>query len=346
MAREGGVWGDDVILESDELQLDFPALACSYLLVFTIDGGTIMHTVREFPEACAVLNKVKKRWRLTRALVREAERRSHARGLQFRGRIRPLYDKEIARRMNAVADTELPVLPAVQPGERRTTAISTWLSSSLEQLRRTPLSISRGSRSGSSRASKASTHSAHSTSLALPAEFTRHGRSRRRSVLPVMPMIWGAKKMPPMPAETLGLRVSLLVAAKQIGVDSMKEQMQKSLGANRLRPLESADPAPHASAQLVADRLEAKMERMEDELAGRMNRLEQLLLETLESHRKGADAAAGNIPTPLPLRPEPTLEAPKAEEAATPNGPLSYFFSGKQRPSDPAPLISKSNLEA
>jgi hypothetical protein len=92
------VWGDDVVLETaPTLQLEFPALAATYLHVFTIEGKTINDVIRKFPEVVPHIARTCQRWIMRRALVREAERRSFEHGSAFRGRLRPIYAKELIR---------------------------------------------------------------------------------------------------------------------------------------------------------------------------------------------------------------------------------------------------------
>ena len=101
--HEGDVWGDDVILNRPHLQLRFPALAISYVWVLYIDGQTIVDTIEKFPKEAAYLFHVRQWWIARRALVREAERRCHAQGVQFRGRPRPIYASEISKQLDAAA---------------------------------------------------------------------------------------------------------------------------------------------------------------------------------------------------------------------------------------------------
>lgn len=110
--HEGTTWGEDVLLNDAELQLDFSALAVAYLWVFTLDAGRLLSSIDKFPESSAKLRKVQRRWRLRRAVVRHAERICHREGVEFRGRFFPIYAKEINRKLQAqrAADEPVPVV--------------------------------------------------------------------------------------------------------------------------------------------------------------------------------------------------------------------------------------------
>lgn len=99
--HEGSAWGEDVLLNRPDLQLDFEALAATYLWVFTIDGTQLNKSISKFPESGVVLSAVQRRWALRRAIVRHAERLSYERGIAFRGRYAPIYAKEIKAKLAA-----------------------------------------------------------------------------------------------------------------------------------------------------------------------------------------------------------------------------------------------------
>ena len=80
-------------------QLEFPALAVSYVWVLYIDGKSMIDVVSKFPDEAEYLHKLRKKWITRRAIVRLAERRSHESGKPFRGRMRPIYAKEIAEEL-------------------------------------------------------------------------------------------------------------------------------------------------------------------------------------------------------------------------------------------------------
>jgi hypothetical protein len=94
--HEGSTWGEDVLLDNQGLQLDFSALAITYLWVFTIDAGRLLLAINRFPESARRLHAIRQRWIVRRAVVRVAERECHRRGVEFRGRLFPIYAKEIA----------------------------------------------------------------------------------------------------------------------------------------------------------------------------------------------------------------------------------------------------------
>ena len=101
--RDGGVWGEDVLLESKELQLKYPAFAVSYLMVFTIAGEQLNDALMRFPDSSATrhLLRLRRRWTIRRALVRLAERMCYARGDKFRDRDIPIYAHDVRRKMEA-----------------------------------------------------------------------------------------------------------------------------------------------------------------------------------------------------------------------------------------------------
>jgi len=97
--HQGRVWGEDVLLDNAELQLNFPALAASYVLVVVLDGPALNSAIREFPRSAVMMDRVRRRWALRRAVVRLAERQCHNDGGNFRGRDSPIYAKDVANRI-------------------------------------------------------------------------------------------------------------------------------------------------------------------------------------------------------------------------------------------------------
>lgn len=95
----GSAWGDDVLLDNRGLQLDFSALAVTYLWVFVIDGRSLLATVAKFPESSARLTRIARKWTIRRAIVRAAERQCFANGVHFRGRLYAIYAKEVAQKL-------------------------------------------------------------------------------------------------------------------------------------------------------------------------------------------------------------------------------------------------------
>jgi len=91
----GAVWGDDVLIENPGLQLDFSAIAVTYLWVFSLDGRGLLAGINKFHESARALKAIARRWMIRRAVVRHAERLCHAEGTRFRGRVYPIYAKEI-----------------------------------------------------------------------------------------------------------------------------------------------------------------------------------------------------------------------------------------------------------
>ncbi len=95
MRHNGNTWGDDVILNRPDLQLDFPAVPISYLWVYTVSGEDLNASIDKFPASKAALERVKRRWIIRRALVRAAERACYDRHEHFRGRSLPILAKDI-----------------------------------------------------------------------------------------------------------------------------------------------------------------------------------------------------------------------------------------------------------
>lgn len=102
--REGSVWGEDVLLgesvHNAGLQLDFCALAVSYLSVYTLSSRQLISAVSKYPEAALELDRIRRLWSVRRAVVREAERICYSNGKHFHGRTRPIYAKEIVDRLS------------------------------------------------------------------------------------------------------------------------------------------------------------------------------------------------------------------------------------------------------
>lgn len=91
----GSSWGEDVLLPNRDLQLNFSAVAITYLWVFTIDAMRLHASLRKFPRAQKRLREVARMWSLRRAMVREAERRCFDMGIPFRNRVYPIYAREL-----------------------------------------------------------------------------------------------------------------------------------------------------------------------------------------------------------------------------------------------------------
>ena len=56
-----------------DLQLEFSAVAATYLWVFTINGAQLHAAIGKFPESAERLYRVARRWAMRRAVVRFAE---------------------------------------------------------------------------------------------------------------------------------------------------------------------------------------------------------------------------------------------------------------------------------
>ena len=97
LARHPGTtWGDDLLLNNKGLQLNFCAVAVTYLWVFTLDGPGLHAAIAKSPASASQLKAVARRWTIRRAVVRYAERECHRRGGVFRNRYTPIYAKELA----------------------------------------------------------------------------------------------------------------------------------------------------------------------------------------------------------------------------------------------------------
>lgn len=96
-----GAWVLPRCRNRPDLELELEALAVTYVWVFTINGPQLAAAINKFPRSGARLQAVRERWILRRAMVRHAERISHERGHEFRGRLMPIYAKEIRRQQNS-----------------------------------------------------------------------------------------------------------------------------------------------------------------------------------------------------------------------------------------------------
>lgn len=94
--HQGSTWGDDVLLNRPDLQLDFPAVPISYVWVYILSSEDINSAVHKFPAFRVWIETVKRRWIIRRAIVRYAEQMCHASGGTFRGHSYPIYAKVIA----------------------------------------------------------------------------------------------------------------------------------------------------------------------------------------------------------------------------------------------------------
>jgi hypothetical protein len=262
-----------------------------------------MQTMRNFPEAYNEFHRVRSRWRITRALVREAERRAFKSGAQFRNRLRPIYDKQLAREMDERA-----------PGNwrKKLDLKLETMAGHLPTLEQTTLhAASRGS------------------SGAIASLSGRRARARKASVIPRMPHVWGVKHVLPADFEARSRaesssRGSVLYAAKQIGVAIMKQQMSASVEAQADHPPhprpnlysthadEDTSGCAHAHVTAAAvERLEMRLASSHEKLEARMCELERLLLRAF-GPSSALDAACnrasdpGAVSAPARLQPGAT----------------------------------------
>ncbi len=336
MLRDGMTWGDDVILEDEQLQLDFPALAATYLLVFAIDGGTILHTIRAFPTVYHELRKVCVRWRLKRALVREAERRAWQRGQRFRNRLRPLYAKEIAHEMNE-REEEWEKLTQDQGTSKHGL-----------HARRQALIVPSSSRKSAQegRCTRASGRALPCKSAMRGAAKSCAGSVRASAAAPTAKAgarakpIWrdaSGAKMKLGAAKSDDRKGSVIVAAKHIGLEAMQQQMKQQMrmpsaegglassgdspltmraqgqgsfkGSSTERAIGGAHAIALADGGGLLDSMRAEMQaqieglekRLDVKLEGHMERvgglLQQSLQQALASHIPGASVDS-SAPSP------------------------------------------------
>ena len=105
----GATWGEDILLDRPDLQLDFSAVATSYLWVYTLDAMRLKAAIKKFPGSAELLAGVQQKWILRRAVVRYAEYEMHRRGMHFRGRFYPIYAKDIKERLITTRQNTEPI---------------------------------------------------------------------------------------------------------------------------------------------------------------------------------------------------------------------------------------------
>ena len=88
--KTGEVWGDDIVLEWPNLELNFPALCCTYVWAFMIHAKRMKQVMEKYPIFLQQFKKRKKRWIFRRALVAAAEEECAIMGKRFRDRLYPL----------------------------------------------------------------------------------------------------------------------------------------------------------------------------------------------------------------------------------------------------------------
>jgi len=92
------MWGDDILLQDEALQLNFAAQAMSYCWVWLLDPESLASVFDTFPDVAKQLDSIRRRWVLRRRLVRAAERASFAAGHTFHGRLYPLIGHTVDKR--------------------------------------------------------------------------------------------------------------------------------------------------------------------------------------------------------------------------------------------------------
>jgi hypothetical protein len=81
--------------------LSTPAIALAYTTTEYFDRSTLATTIASFPASLVRLNVVRRRLALRRCILIEAERRTFGAKppVHFRGRLYPIYDKDLAKKM-------------------------------------------------------------------------------------------------------------------------------------------------------------------------------------------------------------------------------------------------------
>ena len=120
MQRAGAVWGEDIVLQNEQLQLSLPALCATYVCVYTIGAEALLDSINKYPEFKERFRLVRLKWTVRRAIVRAAEFHMHRQGLQFRGRLRPIYAKKLAAQIDEqqlarTANSSRPMTPTKSP---------------------------------------------------------------------------------------------------------------------------------------------------------------------------------------------------------------------------------------
>jgi len=97
----GSILGEDILLNNPNLELSTPAIALAYTTTEYFDRSTLATTIASFPASLVRLNVVRRRLALRRCILIEAERRTFGAKppVHFRGRLYPIYDKDLAKKM-------------------------------------------------------------------------------------------------------------------------------------------------------------------------------------------------------------------------------------------------------
>lgn len=105
--RTGTVWGEDILLAHHHLQKNWPALAMSYLWVFSLDSDTLLGVLQHHPEASRPIWVVRQRWLVCRGIVKlaelqlEEERRGSQKERGLLGALKLLDGERLARTAEA-----------------------------------------------------------------------------------------------------------------------------------------------------------------------------------------------------------------------------------------------------
>lgn len=92
------VWGADILLNNEALQLNVSALAMTYCIVNVISSHGLASVFDAFPMTAQKLQRVRRRWTARRVLLKAAETKAFAEGKTFHGRLYPLYGAAYGQR--------------------------------------------------------------------------------------------------------------------------------------------------------------------------------------------------------------------------------------------------------
>jgi len=91
--RAPAVWGEDILLNHEPLQLHFAATAMSYTWVWLLDAEAFTRVFEEFPQFAAPLHCLRRKWRCRRMVVRAAEQALFTQGKSFYVRLYPIIGR-------------------------------------------------------------------------------------------------------------------------------------------------------------------------------------------------------------------------------------------------------------
>ena len=89
--KSGRVWGEDILLANEAIQLNVSALAMTYCIVHVLSSQDIESIFEIFPATTERLKKIQIRWKARRIMLKAAEDRCIVSGQSFHGRLYPLY---------------------------------------------------------------------------------------------------------------------------------------------------------------------------------------------------------------------------------------------------------------